>query len=226
MTQADDNAAAKDAGKPRKRLSKEAREEMKRQLKQELRLFADELKKQIRKKEGQKPSLEDAMKKAEAAVEEKMNAEALAARSRDVMELSAPDAGQAEDAGQGKAQAQTEKEKKEPKGHESAIPVPELNRLTQEIIAQLKTIYDPEIPVDIYELGLIYRIDISDDHVITIDMTLTAPGCPVAGDMPGWVEKAVKEVAGVKEVRVNLVFDPPWDMSRMSDEARLALNMW
>ncbi len=222
MTQADDNAATRSPGEPRKPLSKEAREEMKRQLKQELRLFADELKKQIRKKEGQKPSLEDAMKKAEAAVEEKMNAEAIAARSRDVMEVKAPDAGQAQDAGQGDAQA----ERKDPSEHESAIPVSELNRLTQEIIAQLKTIYDPEIPVDIYELGLIYRIDISDDHVITIDMTLTAPGCPVAGDMPGWVEKAVREVSGVKEVRVNLVFDPPWDMSRMSDEARLALNMW
>ncbi|HHN66829.1 MAG TPA: SUF system Fe-S cluster assembly protein [Thermopetrobacter sp.] len=108
----------------------------------------------------------------------------------------------------------------------SALPKEELDRLTQEIIAALKTVYDPEIPVDIYELGLIYRIDISDDKVITIDMTLTAPGCPVAGDMPGWVHNAVAEVDGVKDVKVNLTFDPPWDMSRMSDEARLALNMF
>jgi len=108
----------------------------------------------------------------------------------------------------------------------SAIPREELERLTRDIIAALKTIYDPEIPVDIYELGLIYRIDIADDRTVTIDMTLTAPGCPVAGDMPGWVQKAVAEVEGVKDVKVNLVFDPPWDMSRMSDEARLALNMF
>ena len=108
----------------------------------------------------------------------------------------------------------------------SAIPREELERLTRDIIAALKTIYDPEIPVDIYELGLIYRIDIADDRTVTIDMTLTAPGCPVAGDMPGWVQKAVSEVEGVKEVKVNLVFDPPWDTSRMSDEARLALNMF
>ena len=109
---------------------------------------------------------------------------------------------------------------------QSALPKEELERLTRDIIAALKTIYDPEIPVDIYELGLIYRIDIADDRTVTIDMTLTAPGCPVAGDMPGWVQKAVSEVEGVKEVKVNLVFDPPWDMSRMSDEARLALNMF
>jgi len=108
----------------------------------------------------------------------------------------------------------------------SALPREELERMTRDIIAALKTIYDPEIPVDIYELGLIYRIDIADDRTVTIDMTLTAPGCPVAGDMPAWVQKAVSEVEGVNDVKVNLVFDPPWDMSRMSDEARLALNMF
>ena len=80
--------------------------------------------------------------------------------------------------------------------------------------------------MDIYELGLVYRIDIADDRTVTIDMTLTAPGCPVAGEMPAWVQKAVSEVEGVKDVKVNLVFDPPWDMSRMSDEARLALTMF
>lgn len=102
----------------------------------------------------------------------------------------------------------------------------ELDRLTDDIIAALKTVYDPEIPADIYELGLIYRIDISDERFITIDMTLTAPGCPVAGEMPGWVETAVLAVPGVSGVKVNMTFDPPWDQSRMSDEARVALDMW
>jgi len=108
----------------------------------------------------------------------------------------------------------------------SAIPAEELERLTGDIISALKTVYDPEIPADIYELGLIYRIDIEDDRSVKIDMTLTAPGCPVAGEMPGWVENAVLAVPGVKEVKVNMVFDPPWDQSRMSDEARVALDMW
>jgi FeS assembly SUF system protein len=108
----------------------------------------------------------------------------------------------------------------------SALPPEELNRLTEGIVAALKTVYDPEIPVDIYELGLIYKVDIDDDRNVAIDMTLTAPGCPVAGDMPGWVENAVGAVEGVNDVKVNLVFEPPWDHSRMSDEARVALNMW
>ncbi|GLK80994.1 SUF system Fe-S cluster assembly protein [Methylopila turkensis] len=108
----------------------------------------------------------------------------------------------------------------------SAIPPEELDRLTDDIIAALKTVYDPEIPVDIYELGLVYRIDIADDRDIAIDMTLTAPGCPVAGEMPGWVENAVGAVPGVGKVDVKMVFDPPWDQSRMSDEARVALDMW
>ena len=90
----------------------------------------------------------------------------------------------------------------------------------------MKTVYDPEIPVDVYELGLIYRIDINDDREVDVEMTLTAPGCPVAGDMPGWVENAVGAVEGVGLVRVQLVFNPPWDPSRMSDEARVALNMF
>jgi FeS assembly SUF system protein len=101
----------------------------------------------------------------------------------------------------------------------------ELDRITADLIAALKTVYDPEIPVDIYELGLIYKVDISDDRLVTIDMTLTAPGCPVAGEMPGWVEDAARKIEGVADVKVNMVFDPPWDMSRMSDEARLQLNM-
>lgn len=109
---------------------------------------------------------------------------------------------------------------------ESGIPEEELERLTQEIIASLKTVYDPEIPVDIYELGLIYKIDINDNREVDVEMTLTAPGCPVAGDMPSWVENAVGAVGGVGMVRVKLVFSPPWDPSRMSDEARVALNMF
>ncbi len=108
----------------------------------------------------------------------------------------------------------------------SALPPEEIDRMTDDIIAALKTVYDPEIPADIYELGLIYRVDIADDRMVTIDMTLTAPGCPVAGEMPGWVENAVGTVKGVSGVTVNMTFDPPWDQSRMSDEARAALDMW
>lgn len=107
-----------------------------------------------------------------------------------------------------------------------AIPPEEIDRLTTDIVAALKTVYDPEIPADIYELGLIYKVDIDDDRNVTIEMTLTAPGCPVAGEMPGWVEAAVSTVQGVQSVKVNMTFDPPWDQSRMSDEARLALNMF
>jgi FeS assembly SUF system protein len=108
----------------------------------------------------------------------------------------------------------------------SAIPPEELERLTNDMIMALKTVYDPEIPVDIYELGLIYRINVDDDRNVEVDMTLTAPGCPVAGEMPIWVENAVASVDGVGHVKVNLVFDPPWDMSRMSEEAQMALNMF
>ena len=102
----------------------------------------------------------------------------------------------------------------------------ETERLTNDIVKALKTVYDPEIPADIYELGLIYRVDIADDGVVEIDMTLTAPGCPVAGEMPIWVKNAVSAVPGVSDVKVNMVFNPPWDQSRMSDEARVALDMW
>lgn len=108
----------------------------------------------------------------------------------------------------------------------SALSEDELARLTDEMIAALKTVFDPEIPVDIYELGLIYKVDVSDDRDVVIDMTLTAPGCPVAGEMPGWVEDAVRKIDGLGQIRVNLTFDPPWDPSKMSDEAKLALNMF
>ncbi|MBP8245631.1 MAG: SUF system Fe-S cluster assembly protein [Phenylobacterium sp.] len=102
----------------------------------------------------------------------------------------------------------------------------ELDVITDQLIEQLKTVFDPEIPVDIYELGLIYKVDVSDTKDVAIDMTLTAPGCPVAGEMPGWVEDAVKQIPGIGQVKVDLVFDPPWDPSRMSDEAKLSLNMF
>ncbi|CAN5747710.1 SUF system Fe-S cluster assembly protein [soil metagenome] len=102
----------------------------------------------------------------------------------------------------------------------------ELDVITDQLIEQLKTVFDPEIPVDIYELGLIYKVDVSDTKDVAIDMTLTAPGCPVAGEMPGWVEDAVKQIPGIGQVKVDLVFDPPWDPSRMSDEAKLQLNMF
>jgi FeS assembly SUF system protein len=102
----------------------------------------------------------------------------------------------------------------------------DFDQLTDAIIAALKTVYDPEIPADIYELGLIYRVEIDDSHFVRIDMTLTAPGCPVAGEMPVWVENAVSSVPGVAGVEVKMVFSPPWDQSRMSDEARVALDMW
>ena len=108
----------------------------------------------------------------------------------------------------------------------AALEQGEIDRLTDDIIEALKSVYDPEIPVDIYELGLIYKVDLSDDRDVAIDMTLTAPGCPVAGEMPGWVEDAVRKVEGVKSAKAALVFDPPWDPSKMSDEAKLALNMF
>ena len=108
----------------------------------------------------------------------------------------------------------------------STIPAEELGRITDDIIGSLKTVFDPEIPVDIYELGLIYRVDVSDERVVVVDMTLTAPGCPVAGEMPGWVEDAVKEIPEIRSCKVELVFDPPWDPSMMSDEAKLQLNMF
>ena len=108
----------------------------------------------------------------------------------------------------------------------SALSAVELDPMTDRMIEQLKTVYDPEIPVDIYELGLIYKVDVSDDRDVVIDMTLTAPGCPVAGEMPEWVKDAVLKVEGVKSCNVNLTFDPPWDQSMMSDEAKLQLNMF
>tara|TARA_B100000949_G_scaffold27429_3_gene20746 strand:+ start:388 stop:777 length:390 start_codon:yes stop_codon:yes gene_type:complete len=108
----------------------------------------------------------------------------------------------------------------------SAIPQEELARLSDDIISALKTVYDPEIPADIYELGLIYKIDIEDDRSVKIAMTLTAPGCPVAGEMPGWVENAVGTVEGVSGVEVEMTFDPPWTPDRMSEEAQVAIGWY
>ena len=108
----------------------------------------------------------------------------------------------------------------------NALSQTELDSLTEELVDKLKTVFDPEIPVDIYELGLIYRVDVSDEKAVVIDMTLTAPGCPVAGEMPDWVRDAVMSIEDIKSCTVNLVFDPPWDASLMSDEAKLELNMF
>lgn len=102
----------------------------------------------------------------------------------------------------------------------------EIGRMTDEIVSALKTVYDPEIPADIYELGLIYKIEISDERAVAVDMTLTTPNCPSAQELPAMVENAVASVPGVGAVSVNVVWDPPWEPSRMSDEARLVLNMW
>ena len=101
----------------------------------------------------------------------------------------------------------------------------ELSRITTEVINQLKSVYDPEIPTDIYELGLIYKVELEDDRTLKVLMTLTAPGCPVAGEMPIWVQEACEAVEGVRRVEVDMTFDPPWTPDRMSDEARLELNM-
>ena len=109
---------------------------------------------------------------------------------------------------------------------ESALPEAEISQLTEGVVAALKTVFDPEIPADIYELGLIYKVDIADDRMVTVDMTLTTPNCPSAAELPIMVENAVSSVPGVSGAKVNVVWDPPWDQSRMSDEARLTLNMW
>jgi FeS assembly SUF system protein len=109
---------------------------------------------------------------------------------------------------------------------QSALPPEETERLGGEIVAALKTVFDPEIPADIYELGLIYKVDIKDDRAVDVIMTLTTPNCPAAGELPQMVENAVASVPGVGVVNVNLVWDPAWSPDRMSDEARLVLNMW
>src|SRR3569832_2091634 len=108
----------------------------------------------------------------------------------------------------------------------SALPPEETDRLSSEIVAALKTVFDPEIPADIYELGLIYKVDIKDDRAVDVVMTLTTPNCPAAGELPTMVENAIASVPGVGIVSVNIVWEPAWTPDRMSDEARLVLNMW
>jgi FeS assembly SUF system protein len=108
----------------------------------------------------------------------------------------------------------------------SALSPEETERLSTEIVAALKTVFDPEIPADIYELGLIYKVDISDERAVDVTMTLTTPNCPAAGELPTQVENAVASVPGVGVVNVNLVWEPAWSPDRMSDEARLVLKMW
>ena len=108
----------------------------------------------------------------------------------------------------------------------SALSADETERLGTEIIAALKTVYDPEIPADIYELGLIYKVDIKDDRSVEVEMTLTTPNCPAAEELPMTVENAVASVPGVGVVTVNIVWEPTWTPDRMTDEARLVLNMW
>ena len=108
----------------------------------------------------------------------------------------------------------------------SALPPEETERMGTDIVAALKTVFDPEIPADIYELGLIYKVDIKDGRAVDVQMTLTTPNCPAAGDLPNFVENAIASVPGVGPVTVNVVWEPPWTPDRMSDEARLVLNMW
>src|SRR5690349_19381574 len=111
-------------------------------------------------------------------------------------------------------------------GAETKLTPAELEAFTEKLVKALKTVYDPEIPVDIYELGLIYKVDVADNYDTTVDMTLTAPGCPVAGEMPGMVQEALEKIEGIGKVTVNMTFDPPWTPERMSDEAKLELNMY
>lgn len=136
------------------------------------------------------------------------------ARQRDMIDLNAP------------ADAEPQVEVTDaPAGAEPDLPPEEIERITADVIAALKTVHDPEIPSDIYELGLIYQVDLEADNVLKVEMTLTAPGCPVAGEMPGWVKDACETVEGVDRADVTLTFDPPWTPDRMSDEAKLMLNM-
>jgi len=109
---------------------------------------------------------------------------------------------------------------------QSALTPQELDEFTSKLVIALKTVYDPEIPVDIYELGLIYKVDVADNKDVAVDMTLTAPNCPVAGEMPGNVKTALEQVEGIGQVTVNMTFDPPWTPERMSEEAKLELNMF
>ncbi len=151
---------------------------------------------------------------------------------RDMLDLDAAAKSAPVDDAQGNASAEPARHPKAldldspPASGSGLLSQEEIEQMTADIVAAIKTVYDPEIPADIYELGLIYTIDMDDDRNVDVVMTLTAPGCPVAGEMPIWVENAVASVPGLGRVQVDLTFDPPWGMERMSDEARLALNMF
>ena len=108
----------------------------------------------------------------------------------------------------------------------SRVGTEETERLTHDIVAALKTVFDPEIPADIYELGLIYKVDIKDDRAVAVEMTLTTPNCPAAEELPTMVENAVASIPGIGKVDISIVWEPAWTPDRMSDEARLVLNMW
>ena len=146
------------------------------------------------------------------------------AEARDVLDLGAAPS-MTEDRPVETAAASAQPADAEPKP-ELDIPPEEIERITHDVIEALKTVFDPEIPVDIYELGLIYQVDLEPDNILKVEMTLTAPGCPVAGEMPGWVRDACETVNGVDRADVTLTFDPPWSPDRMSDEAKLTLNMF
>ncbi len=111
-------------------------------------------------------------------------------------------------------------------GEDLVAPSSSGHPLFDDVVEAIRTVYDPEIPVNLYDLGLIYRIQIDDENAVEVDMTLTAPGCPVAGEMPGMLAEAIEPLPGVKTVDVQLVWDPPWDMSRMTDEARMELGFY
>ncbi|MCR9128122.1 MAG: DUF59 domain-containing protein [Alphaproteobacteria bacterium] len=137
-------------------------------------------------------------------------------RQRDLIDLSAPAEPEAHAAAEPGAATS---------GVGPDLPPAEIERITHDVIAALKSVHDPEIPADIYELGLIYQVDLEAEGLLKVEMTLTAPGCPVAGEMPIWVKDACETVDGVERADVSLTFDPPWTPDRMSEEAKLTLNM-
>ena len=139
-------------------------------------------------------------------------------RERDVIDLSAPGQSAPEEAAALQAEVSAS-------GAGPDLAQEEIERITHDVVAALKSVHDPEIPADIYELGLIYQVDLEAEGVLKVEMTLTAPGCPVAGEMPVWVKDACETVDGVERADVTLTFDPPWTPDRMSDEAKLILNM-
>jgi FeS assembly SUF system protein len=120
-----------------------------------------------------------------------------------------------------------ERDSRAPEGQEPEMPLDEADAtLEQSVVVALRSVYDPELPVNIYDLGLIYLVHIDERSVVNVQMTLTAPACPVAGTLPGQVEQVLRQVEGVRDAHVELVWDPPWDQSRMSEDARLTLGIF